>query len=285
VNIALENALMYEEVEQKVKERTAEVVKQKEELEEKNKDITDSIKYASRIQHALLANDEYIEKKLMDYFVFLKPRDIVSGDFYWMAEKGDKLFFSVVDCTGHGVPGAFVSIIGNNGLYRAVNEFGLVQPSEILDKLNELVQETFRQSSNGQIKDGMDIALCCYDKKKNTLEFAGANNPLYYISNGILSEIKGDKQPIGAFENRKKFTNQTLTLKEKDAIYIFSDGYADQFGGAHSKKFKYNQFKSMLLSMQEKPMKEQKEILHDTIIKWMGDLEQVDDICVIGVKV
>src|ERR1051326_4371053 len=156
VNIALENALMYEEVEQKVKERTIEVVKQKEELEEKNKDITDSIKYASRIQHALLAGEEYIGKHLMDYFVFLKPRDIVSGDFYWMAEKGDKLFFAVVDCTGHGVPGAFVSIIGNNGLYRAVNEFGLDKPSEILDKLNELVAETFKQSSNGQIKDGMD---------------------------------------------------------------------------------------------------------------------------------
>ncbi|MBI4929672.1 MAG: tetratricopeptide repeat protein [Bacteroidetes bacterium] len=285
VNIALENALMYEGVEQKVKDRTMEVVKQKEELEEKNKDITDSIKYASRIQHALLASDDYISKQLMDYFVFLKPRDIVSGDFYWMAEKGDKLFFSVVDCTGHGVPGAFVSIIGNNGLYRAVNEFGLEKPSEILDKLNELVEETFRQSSNGEIKDGMDIALCCYDRKNKTLEFAGANNPLYHISNGALTEIKGDKQPVGAFENRKKFTNQIISIKENDSIYIFSDGYADQFGGSHAKKFKYNQFKAMLLSMQDKPMTEQKEVLDKTILSWMGDLEQVDDICVIGVRV
>lgn len=285
VNIALENALMYQDVEQKVKERTIEVVKQKEELEEKNKDITDSIKYASRIQHALLANDEYISKDLLDYFVFLKPRDIVSGDFCWMTEKGDQLFFAVVDCTGHGVPGAFVSIIGNNGLYRAVTEFELKKPSEILDKLNELVEETFKQSSNGQIKDGMDIALCCYDRKKKTLEFAGANNPLYHISGGQLTEIKGDKQPIGAFDNRKKFTNQIINLKEKDSIYIFSDGYADQFGGAQAKKFKYNQFKNMLLSIQEKAMAEQKEIIHKTIVNWMGELEQVDDICVVGVKV
>ncbi len=285
VNIALENALMYEEVEQKVKERTIEVVKQKEELEEKNKDITDSIKYASRIQRALLANEEYVRKHLKDFFVFLKPRDIVSGDFYWLAEKGDKLFFAVVDCTGHGVPGAFVSIIGNNGLYRAVNEFELEKPSEILDKLNELVQETFQQSSNGQIKDGMDIALCCYDRKNKNLEFAGANNPLYHISNGTLTELKGDKQPIGAFEHRKKFTNHTVQINGSDSIYIFSDGYADQFGGPHSKKFKYNQLKSTLLSMQEKKMLEQKEILNKTISNWMGGLEQVDDICVIGARI
>jgi len=217
--------------------------------------------------------------------VLFSPKDIVSGDFYWMTEKNDKFYFAVADCTGHGVPGAFVSIVGNNGLHRAVNEFGIDKPSEILDKVNELVEETFRQSSSKQIKDGMDIALCSYDRRTKVLEFSGANNPLYHISHGILTEIKGDKQPIGAFENRKKFTDKVVRLSSGDTIYIFSDGYCDQFGGPSRKKFKYNQFKNMLLSIQQKAMSEQKSFLHKTIESWKGDLEQVDDICVIGVKI
>jgi len=262
-----------------------EIKKQNEIITEKNKHITDSINYAKHIQEAILPSGEIVNNILPNSFVLFKPKDIVSGDFYWMVEKGDKLFFAVVDCTGHGVPGAFVSIVGNNGLYRTVNEFGLEKPSEILDKLNELVEETFRQSITKQIKDGMDIALCCYDRKNKTLEFAGANNPLYYIRNGVLTEVKGDKQPIGAFENRKKFTNNSIELNEDDLIYIFSDGYADQFGGVSRKKFKYNQFKNMLLSIHDKLMEEQKDILNKTILTWMGDLEQVDDICVIGVRI
>ena len=202
-----------------------------------------------------------------------------------ISEKADKLFFAVVDCTGHGVPGAFVSIIGHNGLYRSVNEYGLTKPSEILDKLNELVEETFGHNNKTQINDGMDIALCSYNRKTRELEFSGANNPLYLISNGILNEIKGDKQPIGAFDHRKKFSNHSIILKPDDAIYIFSDGYADQFGGPVKKKFKYNQFKEVLVDLQKKGMSEQKDILNDRIVNWMGDLEQIDDICVIGVKV
>lgn len=259
---------------------------QNEIISEKNKHITDSINYAKRIQDAILPSYEVIKNILPESFVLFKPKDIVSGDFYWVTEKKGKLFFAVVDCTGHGVPGAFVSIIGHNGLYRALNEFGLTTPSEILDKLNELVEETFKQNNNEiQINDGMDIALCSYDKNTKTLEFAGANNPLYHISDGTLTEIKGDKQPIGAFDNRKKFTNYTLPLKDDDRIYVFSDGFADQFGGESGKKFKYNKFKELLLSIQKTPMKEQQTVLGDTISNWMEGFEQLDDICVIGVKV
>lgn len=254
-------------------------------ISEKNKHITDSINYAKRIQDAILPTHDTVKSMLPDAFVLYKPKDIVSGDFYWMTEKSGKLFFAVVDCTGHGVPGAFVSIIGYNGLYRAVNEFGLIKPSEILDKLNELVEETFEQNNQAQIKDGMDIALCSYDHKTGVLEFSGANNPLYIISGGVFTEIKGDKQPIGAFDHRKKFTNHSVKLKKEDSIYVFSDGYADQFGGILKKKFKYNQFKSILTGMNGTPMTQQREILNKTIIDWMGELEQVDDICVIGVKV
>jgi serine phosphatase RsbU (regulator of sigma subunit) len=254
-------------------------------ISEKNKHITDSINYAKRIQDAILPPNDTVKELLPSAFVLFRPKDIVSGDFYWVTEKAGKIFFAVVDCTGHGVPGAFVSIIGYNGLYRSVNEFGLTKPSEILDKLTELVEETFGQNNQTQINDGMDIALCSYDRKTRQLEFSGANNPLYIISNGEFTEIKGDKQPIGAFDHRKKFTNHTIDLKKDDSIYIFSDGYADQFGGVMKKKFKYNQFKTMLASMTEKPMAEQREYLNSTITAWMGDLEQVDDICVIGVKV
>jgi len=252
---------------------------------EKNKHITDSINYAKRIQDAILPPAGTVKSLFRDAFVFYKPKDIVSGDFYWMIEKQGKLFFAVVDCTGHGVPGAFVSIIGYNGLNRALNEFGLTKPSEILDKLNQLVEETFRQNYQAQISDGMDIALCSYDRKTGQLEFSGANNPLYVVSNGVLTEIKGDKQPIGAFEHRKKFKNNLVTLKKDDSIYIFSDGYADQFGGPSKKKFKYNQFKSMLVSLNGKSMQEQGEVLNSRMISWMGNLEQVDDICVIGMKI
>lgn len=256
-------------------------------ISEKNKHITDSINYAKRIQDAILPADETVKDLLRDAFVLYKPKDIVSGDFYWIAEKDPKIFFAVVDCTGHGVPGAFVSIIGHNGLYRAVNEFGLTEPSKILDKLNDLVEETFGQNKNNQtqINDGMDIALCSYDRTTGILEFSGANNPLYIISNGELKEIKGDKQPIGAFDHRKKFTNHSIRLKKEDVIYIFSDGYADQFGGITKKKFKYNQFKSILVSLYKTAMSEQKEVLDNRITTWMGSLEQVDDICVIGVKI
>ena len=292
----------------------------KQEIEEKNKDIMDSIHYAKRIQVAILPSDHYIKQNIPNSFVLFIPKDIVSGDFYWMDTKDGKILFSAVDCTGHGVPGAFMSIVGHNGLNRAVNEYQLTKPAEILDKLNDLLGETLRHEEHHEVKDGMDMALCCLDIQNMKLEYAGANNEIYLIrkstppdlpereeivkendeivatriplpfgeGSGVgweLIEVKADKQPIGAFDNRKSFTNHSFDLQKGDTIYIFTDGFADQFGGPKGKKFKYAQLKELLLSNQEKTMEEQKELLHNTIQNWRGELEQIDDICVIGVRV
>lgn len=262
-----------------------EINTQKKELEEKNKNITDSINYAKFIQDAILPSEDVMIKTFVDSFVFYKPKDIVSGDFYWMRQKDNKLLFAVVDCTGHGVPGAFVSIIGNNGLDRAVNEFNLTKPSDILGKLNELVEESFSQQTHtSQIKDGMDIALCCYNVDTRILEFAGANNPLYYFEDGRFIEIKGDSQPIGSFDKRHEFTNHTIPLTGTTNLYIFSDGYADQFGGQAKKKLKLKQFKQLISSIQVDTMKVQKNKLDTFFTNWIEDMEQVDDICIVGVK-
>ncbi|MBN4061894.1 SpoIIE family protein phosphatase, partial [Bacteroidales bacterium AH-315-I05] len=238
---------------------------------------------AKGIQDAILPPDEFIEEYLPDSFVLFKPKDVVSGDFYWMEKKDSKLFFAAVDCTGHGVPGAFVSMVGANGLHRCLKEHRLTEPAKILDKLTELVEETFRQR-----KDGMDIALCALEMKngKGKLDYAGANNSLYFIRNGELHETKPDKQPIGAYDHRQSFTNHTTELQKDDTIYVFSDGYPDQFGGPKGKKFKYRKLRELLLSIQDKTMNEQKEILDHTIEDWMGDEhEQIDDICIIGVRI
>lgn len=275
-----------------IKERTAEVVSQKEEiehqkeaLEEKNRDITDSIKYAKHIQDAILPEEETLKSEFSDAFILFKPKDIVSGDFYWMAKKEDNVLVSAVDCTGHGVPGAFVSIVGNNGLNRAVNEFQLSQPSKILDQLTFLVEEAFKQKSSSDVKDGMDIALISYNPKEMLLQYAGANNPMYLIQKGELIEIKANKQPIGAFDNRQPFTNHEIKVEKGDRIILFSDGYADQFGGDRGKKLKYKTFKKLLLDNIDQPISEYKQILNDYIIHWMGELEQIDDVCVIGLEI
>lgn len=271
-------------------------------IEEKNKDITDSINYAKRIQGAILPEENLI---LAHYesFIYYQPKDIVSGDFYWIKEIGNKFYFSVVDCTGHGVPGAFMSIIGFNSLNRIVEDLQLSETGLILDKLNELVLHSIRkQDKDGSsIRDGMDISLCCIDLENETLEFSGANNPLYLIratSNSTenlpitltekdynLIEIKADKMAIGGVENTKKYRTHFLQLQKGDTVYLFSDGYADQFGGPKSKKFMYKQFKQLLITIQERPMEEQKNILNKTILNWRGDLDQIDDICVMGVRI
>jgi len=191
------------------------IEEQKELVDEKNKEILDSITYAQRIQEAILPTDKLIKEHLPNSFVLFKPKDIVSGDFYWLEANNGKVMFAAVDCTGHGVPGAFVSIVGHSGLNRAVNDFGKTRPAEILDTLNELVEDTFAKSES-EIKDGMDIALCCLDLQNKTIEYAGANNPLYYIQNGEVQEIKGDKQPIGRHEDRQPFINHTLDINEGD---------------------------------------------------------------------
>ncbi|MDF1673747.1 MAG: tetratricopeptide repeat protein [Vicingaceae bacterium] len=285
--IALENARHYEIMEVEVAKRTQEVVLQKEVIEEKNKHITDSIHYAKRIQDATLPDLKLMNHYLKESFVLFKPKDIVSGDFYWIDKKDDEVLFAVVDCTGHGVPGAFLSLIGYNSLNKIVNELHITKPSEILQELNKSVFQTLQNNLEyNHIQDGMDIAICSLNKNTNVLQFAGAYNPLYIVSDNNIKEIKGDKISIGSGESNFsiKFNNHKVQLKKNDCIYLFSDGYADQFGGPKGKKFKYSQFKELLLEMNNLEMKDQGDNLDKTITQWQGDLEQIDDVCVIGIK-
>jgi serine phosphatase RsbU (regulator of sigma subunit)/tetratricopeptide (TPR) repeat protein len=249
--IALENARHYEIMEAEVTKRTQEIVHQKEIIEEKNKHITDSIHYAKRIQDATLPDLSLMNQYLENSFVLFKPKDIVSGDFYWIEKKGDEILFAVVDCTGHGVPGAFLSLIGHNSLNQIVNELNILKPSEILAALNKSVNKTLQNNVEGNhIQDGMDMSICSLNVKTNVLQFAGAYNPLYIVNGDIIKEIKGDKISIGSNANKlqKEFTNTVVQLDKNDCIYLFSDGFADQFGGPKGKKFKYSRFKDLLIA-------------------------------------
>ena len=259
-----------------------EVDKQKETIEETHKEITDSIAYAKRIQSAILPPSSLIAEHLKNSFILYKPKDVVAGDFYWLEVKGGKTIFAAADCTGHGVPGAMVSVICNNALNRSVREFDLVEPSKILNKARELVVQEFEKSEE-EVKDGMDISLCSLDG--NQLNYAGANNPLWIIRNGEIIETKADKQPIGKFENSSSFTNHVFELQQNDTVYLFSDGYVDQFGGERGKKFKTKAFRELLLSIQNNTMEEQKSLLNKAFEEWRGEIEQIDDVCVIGVKI
>tara|TARA_Y100001968_G_C19453420_1_gene770343 strand:+ start:4354 stop:6180 length:1827 start_codon:yes stop_codon:yes gene_type:complete len=281
-------------LELKVKERTEEVVKQKDEidlqkskLEELYKDVTDSIKYAKRLQDSILPPKKYIEGLFPDSFVLFKPKDIVSGDFYWMNKIGSKHIFAAVDCTGHGVPGAFMSLVGANGLNSAVKEHRLQNPGKILDDLNNYASESlYKQEDDNAVRDGMDIAICSIDHKKMILEYSGAYNPLYIVRDNEILITKGDKFAIGSFNPyTKSYTTHKIPLQKGDVIYVFSDGYADQFGGVSGKKFMYKQFRETLLSIQSLSMEEQQLALDKKIEDWKGSYEQVDDILVIGVKI
>ncbi len=251
-------------------------------LEETHQEITDSINYAKRIQTALLPTNDLIRKKFPDSFVLYMPKDVVAGDFYWTYSSGDLALLAAADCTGHGVPGAMVSVVCNNCLNRATKEFGLKTPAEILNKTRDLVIEEFEKSDE-EMKDGMDISLIAVDGYK--LQFAGANNPLWILRNGELIEIKGDKQPIGKHVQMMPFTNHEVELKTNDVLYIFSDGYADQFGGDKGKKMKSSNMKKFILSNGDKHLVDQKESMKSKFIEWMGDFAQLDDVCVIGVKI
>ncbi|MBL7918318.1 MAG: tetratricopeptide repeat protein, partial [Bacteroidia bacterium] len=261
------------------------IEKQKTEVEIKNKEILDSINYAKRIQTAILPPEKSIKHYLKSSFIFYKPKDIVAGDFYWMENKSGQVLFAAADCTGHGVPGALVSVVCNNGLNRSVREYGLTVPGEILDKTREIVIQEFEKSDE-VVKDGMDISLCALSIPDLKLNWAGANNPLWIIkSNGTeLIEIKADKQPIGKYADQKPFTTHSIDLEKGDTIYIFTDGYQDQFGGEKGKKFKASKLKETLLSIQNLNMDEQKEFIVKVFEDWKGRVEQVDDVCIIGVK-
>ena len=284
---AIENALLYESLEDKVTERTLELLKQKEIIEEKNKNITDSIIYAKRIQDATLPDIDLVRSYLRKSFVLFRPKDIVSGDFYWIEKVDNTILFAVVDCTGHGVPGAFLSLIGHNALNQIVNELKILEPGKILDELNRKVHMTLQNSlERNSIKDGMDMSICALNLDSNLLQFAGAYNPMYLVNDNNIEVIGGDKMAIGSVhEGEFHYETKEIQLKEGDSIYLFSDGYADQFGGPKGKKFKYSRFKELLVSIQDKNMQEQHEILCETIDVWQGGLEQIDDLCVLGYKV
>ncbi|KPK86793.1 MAG: hypothetical protein AMS27_04255 [Bacteroides sp. SM23_62_1] len=316
-NVMIEQLESYtNDLEQKVKERTAEIEQQKEEIaaqrdsleeqrnmlseananlahaykeiEEQKRHIEDSIHYAKRIQTAILPPDEYVSSLLPDYFIFYLPKDIVSGDFYWVNKKDGRVYVAAVDCTGHGVPGAFMSIVGHDQLDYSVNVVGARTPAEILNALNKGVTGTLRQSRiEVTVKDGMDIALCSIDFEKNKLEYAGAFNPLYLFRDHELIHYDADKFPVGAFigEELQHFTNNSVEVKKGDMIFIFSDGYADQFGGPKHKKFMIKRFRELLSEIHSLPSAKQKEILEKRFHDWKKDLQQVDDILVIGIRI
>ena len=251
-------------------------------MEEQHKEITDSINYAKRIQSAILPPKKIVKEYLQDSFILYKPKDVVAGDFYWMEHSDGKVFFAAADCTGHGVPGAMVSVVCNNALNRSVREYGMITPGNILDKTKELVIKEFEKSED-EVKDGMDIALCCLEGNKIT--YSGAHNPLWIVRDQKIIEIKADKQPIGKFKFEKPFTTHEIDLIRGDSLYIFSDGYPDQFGGEKGKKFKTGNLKKLLLSIQNHPMEKQRDLLNDEFEKWRGSLEQIDDVCIIGVRI
>ncbi len=268
--------------------QNSEIQHQKNIIEEKNKDITDSIYYAQRIQNAILPSKEQIKTIFSESFVLFRPKAIVSGDFYWFEESGDYKLFSVVDCTGHGVPGAMLSVVGHNFLNKAVHDEKLIMPDKLLQFLNENISKMLRQKHEDKvIQDGMDIALCAYHEKSQTLYYSGSFNSMYYIRKEELHEVKSDKIFIGNFyqEPDKKFTLHSIKVEKGDLFYVFSDGFADQFGGPTGKKFKYKPFKELLLSMNNEKMQTQEEQLSIAFENWKNNLDQVDDVCIIGVRV
>ncbi len=263
------------------------VAKQKEELTVKNKNITDSIIYAKRIQEALMPSMKLFNQALPDSFILHKAKDIVSGDFYWINQRKDKVFVAVVDCTGHGVPGAFMSIIGFELLRKITDDLGIDTADEILQNLNDGVATTFgKTTENVRLKDGMDIALCVIDMKKAELEFSGAFRPLYFIRDNKIEEIRGDRFSVGLMDEGEtdKINKNIIKLKKNDVFYMFSDGYADQFGGSEGKKYKYRRFRHILLTIHKLPMEQQQTYLNRSFEDWKGELEQVDDVLILGFK-
>ncbi|MFK8036710.1 MAG: 7TM diverse intracellular signaling domain-containing protein [Crocinitomicaceae bacterium] len=311
-NLQEKNAAMDQiniRLESQVKERTSEIEQQRSELAYKNDEIVSSIKYAQRIQEAILPAKNVISELLNESFIFYLPKDVVSGDFYFVEQKelkeSNQIVFAAVDCTGHGVPGAFMSIVGNNFLTQSIAENQLVTPADILQFLNKGVSDTLKQNIQGElVRDGMDMALCMLNTERTELQFSGAKNPLYIVrkrehelpaigqiksENDLYSviEIKGDKQPIGNHSGAAlaPFTNYTIPLVKSDQIYVFTDGYADQFGGEKGKKFNYSRFRSLLLEIADQSMEKQQKVLAKTFSDWKGDLEQIDDVLIMGVKI
>ncbi len=273
------------ELEDKVKERTKEIRTQKEQIEKQNKEIKYSFDYAKRIQSTVLPRTDVFENLFAEFFIFFKPRDIVSGDFYWISQKENKIFITASDCTGHGVPGSLMSMLGITMLHEIVNEKNISRSDEILNELRLNIARTLKQEGKpGEQKDGMDMVLLIYDRTTREMEFSGANNPMYIIRDGEMIEYKGNNMPVAYYDNMTDFTRHTLQMKQGDRVYLFSDGFPDQFGGPNGKKFKYKPFKELLLEVHERPMEEQERILKMVFDEWKGNLDQIDDVLVMGLR-
>lgn len=266
-------------LEQKVNERTRQI-------EQQRMNITDSIHYASRIQSALMLPSEELDRLLPSHFILNEPKDIVSGDYYWVSHKNNRMIVAVADCTGHGVPGAFMSIMGINFLNEIVNKTETIRANEVLNKLREQLIKSLGQTGQmDETKDGMEMALCVVDFDSKKLQFSGAFRPMYLISNEELIVINGDRMPIGFYnEEEVTFTNKEVQFKENDIIYLLTDGYVDQIGGPRRKTFKSKNLKQLLKEIYKKPMKEQKSLLEKEYKAWRGDIEQIDDIMIMGIK-
>jgi len=264
----------------------AKISEQRDKIEIQQKELGESLRYAGSIQSALLPEEQVFKKSFSDSFILFKPRDIVSGDFYWIHRKNSVVAIAAADCTGHGVPGAFMSILGISFLNEIVSKC-IPKASGILNKLRESVMKTLHQTgTRSEHKDGMDIAMCVIDLDQMELQFSGAFNPLYLIRNDELIEVRGDKMPIGiAYMTETSFTNHKIPILQGDQIYLFSDGFTDQFGGPEDKKFRYGPFKELLLSINKQKMEKQRILLDKKFNRWIGDVEQVDDVLVIGMKI
>lgn len=296
IRIRLELERSKQVIEQKHEEvvlQKIEIQNQKDTLEEKNREITDSINYAKNIQSAFIPSEEKFNSYFRDSFVLFKPKDIVSGDFYWVHSKNDLVFYVTADCTGHGVPGGFMTMLGLSFLDEIIASQNIMSPSEVLNLLRDKIISTLNQSGTvGQNKDGMDITICCINKKTKELTYSSANNDMYIVRNPLnLTEekefiiLKANRQPCGYSDLNKPFTQAVVQLREGDSLYTFTDGFADQFGGPKGKKFRYKQFEQTLLKNSHMGFAVQKSILNNENENWRGTLEQVDDILVIGVKI
>ena len=271
----------------KIKKQHEDVLRQKNIISKKNEEITADLRYSQRIQEAILPNDEFIREVLPQHFIINIPKNIVSGDFYWLEKTDNKAIIAVADCTGHGVSGALMHMMGIVFLNEIVKKKEINEPAEIMGELRNYVMSSLHQTGKfGEAQDGMDLTLCIIDFDTCKLKFVGANNPLYVINNSGLKEIKGDRMPVGINLNYDKpFTTHEIELQKGDTLYMFTDGYADQFGGEKGKKFRYKYFKELLISISNSSMQKQKEIIEQTFYKWKGEHEQVDDVLIMGFKI
>ena len=265
-----------------LQKQQAKIEEKNKEIENKSKDITDSINYAKRIQYTLLAHKDFLKQHLPEHFIFFKPKDIVSGDFYWATHHNNKFYLAVCDSTGHGVPGAFMSLLNIGFLTEAINEKGIAKPNEVFDFVRERLINSI--SKEGQM-DGFDGILICFDKTNNTITYASANNAPVLMHNGKFIELSTDKMPVGIGEIKNNFKLHTIESSKGDVLYLYTDGYADQFGGPKGKKFKYKQLNELLLSEYEKPLNVQHENIKKAFETWQGNLEQVDDVCILGIRI